>query len=44
MIDKRDTTTVDIFTGKTRPGRPRKHASNAAKQREYRKRKRATNV
>jgi hypothetical protein len=39
MIDQRDKSTLDIFTGKPRAGRPRSHVDNAAKQRAYRKRK-----
>ena len=40
----RDTDTHDIFTGKNRPGRPRQHISNAAKQRAYRERVKNNNV
>ncbi|HEY8940778.1 MAG TPA: hypothetical protein VIM59_11330 [Cellvibrio sp.] len=39
MQDKRDKSTIDIFTGQRPVGRPRLHQSNAAKQRLYRQRK-----
>lgn len=39
MRDKKDKTTIDIFTGNRPLGRPRLHQSNAAKQRLYRQRK-----
>lgn len=38
MNDQKDNATLDIFTGKTRVGRPRNHIDQAAKQRAYRKR------
>jgi hypothetical protein len=38
MKDQKDTGTADIFTGKNRAGRPRKHIDQAAKQRAYRNR------
>lgn len=38
MKDQKDSQTLDIFTGKTRAGRPCKYIDQAAKQREYRKR------
>lgn len=40
MKDPADTKTVDAFAGERRrgPGRPRKHADAAAKQRAYRRR------
>jgi hypothetical protein len=39
MRDKKDKTTIDIFTNNRPVGRPRVHPSNAAKQRLYRQRK-----
>jgi hypothetical protein len=39
MRDKKDKTTIDIFTGNRPVGRPRVHQTNAAKQRLYRQRK-----
>ena len=45
MKDKKDQNTVDLFTGKLPVGRPRKHISNAVKQKLYRQRKKeASNV
>ena len=38
MKDKRDQTTVDIFTLQKPVGRPRQHLSNADKQKSYRQR------
>ena len=39
MRDKKDKSTIDIFTLAKPVGRPRKHISNAAKQKLYRQRK-----
>jgi hypothetical protein len=39
MQDKKDKSTIDIFTGARPVGRPRVHQSNAMKQRLYRQRK-----
>ncbi len=39
MRDKQDKKTIDIFTGARPVGRPRKHVSNAVKQKLYRQRK-----
>lgn len=39
MRDKKDKTTIDIFTGNRPVGRPRVHQTNAAKQRLYLQRK-----
>lgn len=39
MKDKKDKSTLDIFTGKRPVGRPRVYQSNAEKQRLYRQRK-----
>jgi hypothetical protein len=45
MRDKKDQSTMDIFTGNRPVGRPRKHISNAVKQKLYRQRKKeASNV
>lgn len=36
MKDSKDSSTLDIFTGKTGVGRPRKYLTQAEKQRAYR--------
>lgn len=38
MKDQKDNATLDIFTGKTGVGRPRKYIDQAEKQRAYRRR------
>lgn len=39
MRDKKDSSTIDIFTLSRPVGRPRKYTSNAVKQKLYRQRK-----